>query len=375
MIELKKLSTRKELRQFVLFAIDLYRENSFYVPPLINSEIDTFDATVNPAYDFCEAVFYMAYKDGRPVGRIAGIINHKLNEQQRVLQCRFGWVDFIDDYEVSRALLDTICEWGRNKGMNILVGPLGFTDLDYEGCLIKGHDKLATIATIYNYPYYREHFEHYGMHQDALWNEYLMQLPKAVPDKHLRVANMVKQRFGLKVVRPSNRWRLVKKYGRSIFDLLNKCYAPLYGFCPLSKKQIDYYISVYLPFIRLDCIRLIVDQADNVVCFGITCPSLSKAQQKAHGNLFPFGWWHMFKAMYLRGTDVWDLYLVGVHPDYQGKGVNALLFTELIPQAIANGYHWAESNPELATNNKVQEQWAYFNPTCHKQRCSFIKEI
>jgi GNAT superfamily N-acetyltransferase len=284
-------------------------------------------------------------------------------------------VDFIDDPAVSRALLDAVAEWGHAAGMNELVGPLGFTDLDYEGCLIEGFDRLSTSSTIYNYPYYRHHFEQYGLTQDAIWNEYLMQLPDAVPEKHLRVAELVAKRYHLQVIKPTNRVRLVRRYGRKIFELLNQAYEPLYGFCSLTDKQIRYYIAQYLPFIRLDCVRIVVDQEDQVVAFGITCPSLSRAQQKARGRLFPMGWYYLLHALYGHGTDIWDLYLVGVRPDYQGKGVNALLFTDLIPQAIANGYRWVESNPELDTNHKVQEQWQYFSPERHKRRCTFKKEL
>lgn len=375
MIELRTLTRRSELKRFVQFAIALYRGNDCYVPPLVGNEVDSLDASRNPALEFCDTVYYMAYDGGRAVGRIAGIINRRFNEKFSVRQCRFCFVDFVDDEQVSRRLLDAVAVWGQERGMTELVGPLGFTDLDYEGCLIDGFDRLSTSSTIYNYPYYRCHFENYGMVQDAVWNEYLMQLPDAVPDKHLRVAEVVKKRFGLTVIKPTNRRKLVRQYGQKIFHLLNLAYAPLYGFCELTQKQIQYYISLYLPFIRLDCVRLIVDRDDEVVAFGITCPSLSRAQQKARGRLFPFGFIHLLRAMFFRGTDIWDLYLIGVRPDYQGKGVNALLFTELIPQAIANGYRWVESNPELATNHKVQEQWQYFNPVRHKQRCTFRKPL
>jgi GNAT superfamily N-acetyltransferase len=372
MIHLENITGRRALRRFVQFAIDLYRGNDCYVPPIVSSEVDNLDPGVNPALEFCDAVYYLATDErGRTVGRIAGIVNRRFNEKFGCRQCRFCYVDFVDDVEVSRTLLDAVARWGRERGMTELVGPLGFTDLDYEGCLIDGYDRLSTSSTIYNYPYYRTHFERYGMAQDAVWNEYLMRLPDAVPEKHLRVAEMVARRYQLTVVKPTNRVRLVRRYGRKIFELLNEAYEPLYGFCSLTEAQIRYYIKLYLPFIRLDCVRLVVNTQDEVIAFGITCPSLSRAQQKAGGRLFPLGFWHLLRAVFMHGTDIWDLYLVGVRPDYQGRGVNALLFTDLIPQAIANGYKWVESNPELATNHKVQEQWQYFNPERHKQRCTF----
>lgn len=376
MIEIRQLSGRKQLECFVQFAIDLYRGNDCYVPPLIASEVDGLMADCNPAFDFCEALYLMAYRDGKAVGRIAGFINHRYNEQSGESQCRFGYVDFIDDEEVSHALLDAIAEWGRSKGLKCLVGPLGLTDLDYEGCLIEGFDQLSTIVTIYNHPYYRRHFEAYGLNQDAVWNEYRIRVPDRVPERHLRVAEMVKRRFKYRVIRPTSSRQLMKQYGSKIFGLLNEAYAPLYGYSSLTQKQIDYYIKLYLPLLRLDCIRLVVDSDDNVVAFGITCPSLSRAQQKAKGRLWPFGWIHLLKAMYVKGaTRVWDLYLVAVRPDLHGKGVNALLFSELIPQAISNGYEWVESNPELSTNYKVQEQWDYFERTIHKRRCTFRGDL
>jgi GNAT superfamily N-acetyltransferase len=376
-ITIQEIHGRRALSRFVQFAIDLYRGCDCYVPPIISSEVDNLDSKVNPALEFCASVYYMAVDEqGRPVGRIAGIVNRRFNEKFHVRQCRFCYVDFIDAPEVSRALLDAVARWGSSLGMTSLVGPLGFTDLDYEGCLIDGFDRLSTSSTIYNYPYYRRHFEAYGMEQDAVWNEYLMRLPDAVPEKHLRVAEMVARRYRLTVIKPTGRLRLVRRYGRKIFELLNEAYEPLYGFCSLTDAQIRYYIRCYLPFIRLDCVRLVVDPEDNLIAFGITCPSLSRAQQKARGHLLPFGLWHLLRALFHRGgTDIWDLYLVGVRPDYQGKGVNALLFTDLIPQAIANGYRWVESNPELATNHKVQEQWQYFDPVRHKQRCTFRKPL
>ncbi len=376
MIEVRRIEGRKALRRFVRFAIDLYRGNDCYVPPIIESEVDIMDTDVNPAFDFCESVYFMAYRDDRPVGRIAGFINSAANRKFNERQCRFGFVDFIDDEEVSRALLDAVREWGRSKAMEEMVGPLGLTDLDYEGCLIEGFDQLSTSMTIYNYPYYRRHFEAYGLKQDAVWNEYRMKVPEKVPEKHVRISQIVATRLGLHVVHETNRKRIVRDWGMKIFRLLNEAYAPLYGYTELTDRQIKYYIDLWLPQVRLDMIRLVADKDDNLVAFGISCPSLSRAQQKANGRMWPFGWIHMAKAMYLKGgTDTFDLLLVAVRPDMQGKGVNAFLFTELIPEANKNGYQWAESNPELSTNQKVQSQWSYFDPVCHKRRCTFKARI
>jgi GNAT superfamily N-acetyltransferase len=316
----------------------------------------------------------MAYRDGKAVGRIAGIVNHRYNEKFCKKEARFGWVEFIDDLEVSRALTDAVAAWARERGMTTLVGPMGFTDFDYEGCLVEGFDQLGTASSIYNYPYYGPHFEQLGFVKDADWVEYQIFIPDAIPDKHKRIGEIVKKKYGLTVVMPDNRKKLVDHYGKKIFHLLNAAYADLFGFCELTERQIDYYINMYLPLLRLDCVRLILDSDDNVIGFGVAIPSLSKAMQKAQGNLFPFGWYHILKALRCK-NDVIDLYLVGVHPDYQSKGVNALLFTELIPQFIANGYKYAESNPELELNEKVQGQWDYFERRQHKRRRAFVKNI
>lgn len=373
-VVIQEISGKKALRDFVQFGIDHYKGNPYFVPPLIFDELGTFDSSKNPVFDFCEVVHYMAYRDGRPVGRIAGIINHRYNEKFGKKEARFGWVEFTDDTAVSGALLDAVEKWAIQKGHTDVVGPMGFTDLDYEGCLVEGFDQTGTASAIYNHPYYGTHFEQHGYKKDVDWVEFKIFIPEGIPDKHIRIGELVKKKYGLTVVKPTNRKKLVKEYGQQIFDLLNIAYADLYGFCELTQKQIDYYINMYLPMVRLDCVRVILDTDKKVIGFGIAIPSLAKALQKTQGRLFPFGWYHLLKA--LRGkNDVIDLYLVGVHPDYQSKGVNALLFTELIPQFIANGYKYAESNPELEMNEKVQGQWDYFERKQHKRRRAFHKRL
>lgn len=377
MIEIREIGrSRKDLKKFVQFAIGLYRGCDCYVPPMIESEIDILDEKVNPAFDFCESVYYMAFRDGKPVGRIAGFINRSANRKFNEGQCRFGFVDFIDDPEVSRRLLDTVSEWGRRKGMDCLMGPMGMTDLDYEGCLTEGFDQLTTSQTIYNYPYYPKHFEAYGLQADIRANEYRMRVPDAVPEKYARISEIVAKRLGLRVIADTDPKHIVRTWGHKIFQLLNEAYAPLYGFTELTPRQIEYYINLWLPQVRLDLVRLVIDQDDRLVAFGICCPSLSRAQQKAKGRIWPFGWIHLAKAMYFKGgTDTLDLLLVAVRPEYQGKGVNALLFPEIIREAIRSGFKWAESNPELETNARVQEMWKDFNPVCHKRRCIYKQTI
>lgn len=372
MIELRRIEGRRALSRFVQFAIDLYKGNAYYVPPIISMEVDTFDPDKNPALQFCDSIFYLAFRDGIPVGRIAGFINRRSNEKFSTRICRFCWVDFIDDREVSRTLLDAIASWGKSHGMDTIVGPLGPTDIDNEGCLVEGFDQLPTTANSYNAPYYRNHFEAYGMTLDATWFEYRMDMPEAIPEKHLRVAEIARNRYGLRVFADTDAKHIAKHWGKKIFHLMNEAYAQIYGFTELTEEQIDYYIKLYLPQVPLSLVRLVADQDDNLIAFGISIPSLSRAQQKAKGHMFPFGWLYMLNAMYRKGgSDTVDLLLMAVRPDYQGKGVNALLFTELIPEYQRWGFKYVETNCELTTNKQVQNQWTSFNPVHHKTRCTF----
>ncbi len=371
---IKEVSNKDELNKFVKFQLSHYADNEYFIPPLIRDELNTFDKNKNPVFEFCETVQYIAYDNDKIVGRIAGILNHRSNDKFKQKQARFGWVEFIDDTNISSALISKVESWAKSKGMNELIGPMGFTDLDFEGCLVEGFDQIGTASTIYNYPYYENHILSLGFEKDVDWVEFKIYIPEGIPDKHIRISEIVKKKYNLTVIKPTDRKKLLEEYGQKVFDLLNLAYADLYGFCELTQKQIDYYIDMYLGMIRLDCVRIIVDSENNVIGFGIAVPSLSKAQQKAKGKLFPFGFVHMLKALKM-SNDVIDLYLVGVHPDYQSKGVNALLFTELIPQFIENGYKFAESNPELEQNEKVQGQWEYFERVQHKRRRAYKKQI
>lgn len=396
MLHIEEIHGRKALRNFIQFGIELYRGVDAYVPPMIDGELDTLDPEKNPAFEFCEAAYFIVRADDSRaklsphagiIGRIAAIINRKSNEMVGKQQCRFCYCDFIDDEEVSRALLDRAAEWGRSRGMNDLVGPLGLTDLDSEGCLVEGFDQLATWVEIYNHPYYARHFEAYGMKPDATWYGYRMRVPReAYSEKHWKVAELVKQRYGLSVLKFTDRKKLVNEYGHKIFELYNQAYAPIYGFCPITPRQIDYYIQLFLPQMRLDLISLVVDTKGELLAFGLACPSLSRAQQRARGRMLPFGWFHLLRAMYLTrntrlgrwlhgGTDTVDLLLIGVRPDWQGKGINALLFTDLIQQFVANGYEFVETNNELETNHKVRNLWSDFNPVRNKRRCTFLVKI
>jgi GNAT superfamily N-acetyltransferase len=375
MVEIRQLNpTRSNLKKFVEFQIDLYKGNPYFVPPLVSDEIATLDSKVNPAFDHCESAYFMAYRDGKAVGRIAAMINKQVNEKENSRQARFGFVDFIDDAEVSKALFDAAEKWAKEKGMDNIVGPLGFTDLDNEGMLINGFEELGTMATIYNYPYYPTHVERLGYEKEVDWHEFLIEIPEQIPDKHKRIAEIVKKKFNLRVVKFTSRKALKEQYGQALFELINEAYDNLYGYSRLTKRQIDYYIKIYLGMLNLDLVTLIVDGEDQLVGVGISIQSMSRALQKSKGKMFPFGWWHLLKGLKGKNDRV-DLLLVAVKPQYMGKGVNALLFTDLIPAYNKYGFKWAESNPELESNAAVQNQWEAFPYRQHRNRRAFIKRL
>ena len=375
-VEIRKLEpTKKELLKFIHFPIDvLYNHSTCYVPDLVSDMLSTFLQSENPAYEFCESAFFMAYRDGKPVGRIAGIINSLVNQREQKQEGRFGFVDFIDDEEVVDALMRAVEQWAKEKGMTCLTGPLGFTDMDPEGCLIEGFDQLGTQATIYNYPYYPKHFERLGFVKDVDWVEFKVIVPEQIPEKMVKIGNIVQHRFNLHLVKMNSTKELVKKYGNEIFALINESYDSLFGYSPLSEKQVKHYINVYLPFLPLDHISLVADANDKLVGVGISVPSLSRALIKSRGRMLPFGWYHMLKAIKHEGRIV-DLLLIAVAPEYQSKGVNSLFFVDLIPAFNKRGYEWAETNIELENNENVQKQWQYFDIKQHKRRRAFTKDI
>ena len=374
-IIVKPINAKKsEIKKYVQFGIDLYKGNDCYVPPLVFDEIDSLLPDKNPAFDFCKAQSFMAYRDNKPVGRITAIINNILNERTGEKTMRFGWVDFIDDNEVVDALFNAAEEWGRSQGMTTIIGPMGFSDMDHEGMLVDGFNEMGTMATIYNYPYYPTHMERMGFEKDADWVEFRITIPEAVPEKHQRIADIVRRKHNLHTVKFTSRKKLKEKYGQALFDLINEAYDKLYGFSPLTQRQIDYYINMYLGFLRLDDVSVIVDADEKLVGLGISMPSFSRALQKSGGKLFPFGWWHILKAMQGK-TDTVDLMLIAISKEYLSKGVNALLFADLIPAYSKNGYKWAESNPELEDNANVQLQWQYFDYRQHRRRRAFKKSL
>ena len=375
-VTIKQVSTQRDLKRFIRFNYELYKHSPYSVPDLYDDMLTTFNKQKNPAFEFCEADYFLAYKDGKLVGRVAAIINRRANETWNKKEVRFGWIDFTDDTEVSEALIRTVEQWGKERGMTHIQGPLGFTDMDAEGMLIEGFDQLGTMATTYNYPYYPAHLERLGFRKDADWVEYKIYIPDAIPEKHRRISDLIQRKYNLKIKKYTSGKKIARDYGQAIFDLVNEAYRPLYGYSALTQRQIDQYIKSYLPILDLRMVTLITDAEDQLVAVGISMPSLSRALQQSHGRLLPFGWFYLLKALFFkRRSHILDLLLVAVKPEYQNKGVNALLFSDLIPVYQQLGFEYAESNPELELNGKVQAQWDYFRTEQHKRRRAFVKEI
>ncbi len=378
-IQIKKVETKRDLKDFIEFHYDLYEGNPYDVPNLFSDDMNTLSKDKNAAFEFCEAEYYLALKDGKIAGRVAAIINHKANKKWNRKSVRFGWIDFIDDREVSAALIKQVEDYGRAKGMTQLVGPLGFTDMDPEGMLTWGFDQLGTMPTIYNYAYYPEHIEAMdGFEVDNRYVEYKLIVPEKIPEKYTKIAEMIQKRYGLRVKKLTKADVYKRGYGYKLFSLINETYGDLYGFSELTQKQIEQYVKMYIPVVDLNLVTCIEDStADNkLVGMGITIPSLSKALQKCRrGRLLPFGWWHVLRAIKQHKTEGVDLLLMGVLPEYRAKGANALLFADLIPRYQAYGFKWGESQVEMETNTGVQGQWGPLNPINHKKRKCYKKAI
>lgn len=372
---IKPVTTRKELKQFVRFANKLYKGNKYYVPSMPLDDLNTLDKTKNGAFEFCESEYYLAYKNGNLVGRVAAIINHKANESWKVNQVRFGWFDFIDDIEVSTALLDAVIAFGKAHGMTQIVGPLGFTDFDPEGMLVEGFDRVSTMALIYNHPYYPEHMKKLGYYKETGWVEYRLILPESVPERHQQLSDVVIKRYNLKLRKLTRKQIKKENYGQKLFKLINETYCVLYGYSLLSEKQIDQYVDQYLAIIDARMLAFIEDEHGDLIAAGITIPSLAEALQKCNGEMFPFGWWHLLKAMFWKKPDTLDLLLIGVRPDYQNKGVPTVLFNDLIQTLLKLGFKYAETNANLETNHSVQALWDPFEKEQHKKRWVFGKDI
>ena len=375
-IEIKPVTTRHELQQFVQFFYDLYRGNDYAVPYLYSEEMSTLRHDKNTSFECCESQYFMAFKDGKMVGRVAAIINHRANKRWDRSQVRFSWFDFVDDQEVSTALLQAVETWGRSKGMTEIAGPMGFIDTDREGMLIDGFDKLSTMYINYNYPYYPQHMERMKGYEKANdWVELLVKVPEVVPEKFAKITEMVRKRYGLRVHKFSRKELINDGWGKRIFDLLNETYKDLYGFSQLSDHQIDQLVNDYIKIADLNLVTGVMD-GDKLVGFGITFPSFSRALQKTRdGRFLPFGWWHLLKILKWHKTDTVDLLLIGVLPEYRSKGANALIFDDLIRQFQRYGFDWAETGPQMETNEGVLSQWQYLESTQHRRHRCYRKEL
>ena len=379
MITIKKIEDLKGLRDFIQFRYDLYRDDPNDVPYLYSDEEFTLRHDKNASFDDCEADYFMAYRDGKPVGRVAAIINRKANERWQTKRVRFGWFDFIDDIEVSKALLDTVAQWGRERGMDKMIGPMGFADTDREGMLIEGFGEYSTAYANYNYDYYPRHMEQIGgFEKDNDWVQCQVKVPERVPEKFGKVAEMVSRRYNLKVHKLSRKELLKEGYGREVFQMLNICYGNLYGFASLGERKVDQLVDQYIRIADLNLVSIIVDGNLNnkMVGFGITFPSLSKAQRKLkNGKLLPFGWIGMLDAIKWHHADTVDMLLIGVLPEYRGKGANALIFNDLIQQYNRYGFKWAEAMPQMETNDHMLGQWQYLEANYHRRLRSYKKMI
>lgn len=378
-IEIRKVTDKKGLKDFINFHHDLYRGDPYDAPTLFVDDWNTLNKERNAAFEFCDAEYYLAYKDGRVAGRVAAIINHRANVKWERKSVRFGWIDFIDDREVSAALLQAVEDYGRANGMTEIVGPLGFTDMDPEGMLTWGFDQLGTMATIYNYPYYPEHIESLeGYEKDNGYVEYKMYVPEDVPEKYTRIASMIEKRYNLHVRKFTRRDIYKGGYGQKVFELINDTFKDLYGYSEMTERQIRQYVDMYMPLIDLNLVTGVEDwnNGRRLVGVGISMPSLSRALQKCRrGRLMPFGWWHLLRALKLRKTKIVDLMLLGILPEYRSKGANALMFADLIPRFQQYGFEWGESQVELESNEGVQSQWQYLKPVLHKRRKCYRKVL
>jgi len=371
MITIQEAKTKKEMKQFIMFPFELYKNDKTWVPPLIFDEKNTFNPRKNPSFEFCEAAFFLAFRENKVVGRIAAIINHKANETWNEKRTRFGWIAFIDELEVSKALLDTAEKWGADKGMTGIHGPLGFTDLDPEGMQVEGFENNATITSAHNYPYFPVHMEKHGFRKSVDWVQYKFNASQPIPEKVARINKLIAQKYKVNTVVPKTK-KEAMKYVPGFFKGVNEGFKNLYGYSQLSDKQIKYYTDAYFGFARPELLCFLTDENDEVVGFGICFPSLSKAFQKAKGRLFPFGFIHILKA--LRNYDEIDLYFNGVIPEWQNKGIHSLYYVSMNEAAIARGVKWAYSTGQLETNVNAVGIWDNYDKVpLFRTRC-YIKE-
>ncbi|MBR4480061.1 MAG: N-acetyltransferase [Bacteroidales bacterium] len=374
-VTVTRVQNKRAFKEFLHFPLTLYKDMPAFVPPLLMDDADTLDPKKNPAYEFCDAAMYLAYKDGKLAGRVAAIVNRKANAAWNHDEVRFGWFDFIDDREVSKALLEAVEAFGRERGMTTILGPLGFTDFDPEGMLVEGFEYLSSMALHHNWPYYKDHMEALGYAKDVDWLEYRIYIGDTIPDKYIRVAKVVEERYGLKLRKITKREVRKTDVGYKLFDLINETYSSLYNFTVLPKKMVDKYVGFYLGVLDLKFVSLVEDKDHNIVGFGIVMPSITRALKKCNGKLFPFGWFHILRAMYWKYEENFEMLLIGVKPEYQKKGVNSIVFVDLMKELLKGGFVYGESNAELESNLDIRSQWGDLEVKECKRRRVYKKAV
>ena len=372
MITIHSVSSKRDWKQFFAFPNQLYKNNPYYVPTLILDEKWNFNPKKNPAFEYIDVVAFLAKEDGKVVGRIAALINHKLNKAQQKKYIRFTRYDVIDDIAVSKLLFEKVFSWGRQKGMDTIIGPIGFSDLDKQGLLVEGFDQLSMFITLYNHPYYHEHLQQLGFTKDVDWVEYKVFVPEKIDPRIERISEIAQKRHGYRLLSFTSK-KKVLPYAHQMFHMYNEAFAELYGFCPLTDGQINLAIKQFLSLVSLEYIYVVVDANEKVIGFGIMVPSLSLAMQKSRGRLLPLGFVRILRS--LKKHEVLDMYLIAVKPEYMGRGVNAIILQEGIKTALANGVRYAETGPELEYNENVQTQWKSFKTEQHKRRRCYIRTL
>ncbi len=374
-VSIKTVESKRELRQFVKFPLSLYKDCPYYVPNLYLDEMSTLDPEKNAMGKYSRSRKFLAYKDGKIVGRAIAIINEIANRDWNHREVRFGWMDFIDDKEVSGALMDAVADFGRENGMDTLVGPLGFTDFDNEGCVVEGFDDISSLMLKYNYPYYAEHFENLGMSKVNDWLEYRIFVPEQTPEKVIRAAQLVSERYDLRVRRISKKEVRKENYGQKIFDLVNRTYCELFDYTVLPPEVIDQYVGTFLGLLNLKYVTLVEDPGGRLIALAISMPSLAQAIRKGKGYLFPLGWWHLLKSLFIKHEEALELMLIAVDPEYRNRGVHAILFNDLIPKLIEGGFKYGESNAEMESNTKVQNIWNMYEKEFKRRRRVYSKSL
>ncbi len=374
-VVIKTVETKADLRKFVKFPLSLYKNCPYYVPNIYVDEMSTLDPGKNAMGKYSKSRKFLAYKDGKIAGRVIAIINEIANRDWNHKEVRFGWMDFIDDKEVSGALMDAVIAFGREYGMDTVSGPLGFTDFDNEGCVVEGFDDISSFMLKYNYPYYGEHFEALGMNKANDWLEYRIYVPDQVPDKVVRAAELVSERYKLHIRKITKKEVAKENYGQKLFDLVNRTYCDLFDYTVLPPDVIDQYVDTFLGLLNLKYVTLVEDSDGKLIALAITMPSLARAVKKGNGYLFPTGWWHLLKSMYIKHEEALELMLIAVDPEYRNRGVHAMLFNEIIPNLIEGGFKYGESNAEMESNTKVQNIWNMYEKEFKRRRRVYSKPI